>query len=77
MKRDFKTGVFLIAIGIFATVSLVVITGRQAIARNGIPNPAYTYGVCVYTMQGDFTGCYESVKQFYTHKTISVKNDIK
>ena len=78
MKRDFKTGIFLIAIGIFATISLVVITGRQAIARNSIPNPVYTFGVCAYEMDGDLTGCYESVKQFYTsQKTVSVKNDIK
>lgn len=56
MKRDLKTGIFLIAIGIFATVGLVVITGKQAISRNQIPNPAYTFGFCVYKMEGDFTG---------------------
>lgn len=66
MKRDLKTGIILIAIGVFATVSLVVITGRQAVARNSIPNPVYTFGACIYKMQADFTGCYESVKVFYT-----------
>ena len=64
MKRDLKTGILLIVIGVFATISLVVITGRQAIARNSIPNPAYTYGVCVYEMQGDIAGCYKSVMWF-------------
>lgn len=65
MKHDLKTGILLITIGIFATISLVVITGRQAIARSNIPNPAYTFGICVYKMQGNISACYNSVR--YTH----------
>ena len=62
MKRDFKTGIFLIFIGITATIGLVVITGKQAVARNSIPNPVYSFGSCVYKMQGDIAGCYEFIQ---------------
>ena len=66
MKRDFKTGILLIAIGLVATVGLVVITGKHAVASNKIPNPAYGFGFCVYKMQGHIELCYESVKRLHT-----------
>ena len=68
MKCDFKSGIFLIAIGITATIGLIVITGKQAIARNETPNPAYTFGFCVYKMDGDIIGCYKSVMWFYSER---------
>jgi len=66
MKRDFKTGLLLIAIGFTATTGLVVITGRHAVASNAIPNPAYGLGFCVYKTGGDIESCYESVKRLHT-----------
>ena len=66
MKRDFKTGILLIAIGFTATIGLVVITGRHAVASNEIPNPAYGFGFCVYKTAGDIEVCYESVKRLHT-----------
>jgi hypothetical protein len=62
MKRDFKTGIFLIFIGITATLGLTFITGKQAVAKNQIPNPVYGFGFCVYKTQGDVGGCYESMR---------------
>ena len=66
MKRDFKTGILLIAIGFTATIGLVVITGKQAVASNEVPNPAYGFGFCVYKTAGDIEVCYESVKRLHT-----------
>ena len=66
MNRDFKTGILLIAIGFAATIGLVVITGRHAVASNEIPNPAYGFGFCVYKTVGDIEVCYESVKRLHT-----------
>lgn len=68
MKRDLKTGIFLIFVGVVATIGLVVITGKQAIATNKIPNPAYGFGFCVYTNGGEFEDCYESVKRLHTDR---------
>ena len=68
MKRDFKTGILLIAIGFVATIGLVVITGKQAVATNEIPNPAYGFGFCVYKTGGDVDVCFESVKRLHTDK---------
>ena len=61
MKRDLKTGILLIVIGFTATIGLIFITGKQAMARNQTPNPAYSFGFCIYEMQGNITGCYKSV----------------
>lgn len=66
MKRDLKVGILLIAIGIVATIGLVVITGKQAVASNEIPNPAYGFGFCVYKTGGDIESCYQSVKRLHT-----------
>ena len=66
MKHNFKTGILLIAIGVTATIGLVVITGRHAVATNKIPNPAYGFGYCVYKTVGDIEVCYESVKRLHT-----------
>ena len=66
MKRDFKTGILLIAIGFAATIGLVVITGRHAVASNEIPNPAYGLGFCIHKTGGDIGSCYESVKRLHT-----------
>jgi len=66
MKRDFKIGILLLAIGFTATIGLVVITGRHAVASNEIPNPAYGFGFCVYKTVGDIESCYESVKRLHT-----------
>jgi hypothetical protein len=62
MKRDFKTGILLIFIGITATIGLTVITGKQAVSKNQTPNPIYGFGYCVYEMKGDIAGCYGSIK---------------
>jgi hypothetical protein len=66
MKHSFKTGVLLIFIGMTATLGLIVITGKQAVATNNIPNPAYGFGFCVYNTGGELDVCYEKVKRLHT-----------
>lgn len=65
MRRDFKTGILLITIGFVATIGLVVITGKQAVATKQIPNPAYGFGSCIYKSGGEIEVCYETVKRLH------------
>ena len=64
MRRNLKTGILLLAIGFTATMGLVVITGKQAVASNEMPNPAYGFGSCIYQTGGQIESCYRSMKQF-------------
>jgi len=66
MLSDAKTGVLLIMIGLAATIGLTIITGRQAVSRGDIPNPAYDFGFCIYKTAGEVGNCYESVKRLHT-----------
>jgi len=68
MHSDAKTGILLILIGLAATIGLVIITGKQAVARGDFPNPVYGFGFCIYNTVGDVGGCYESVKRLHTDK---------